>query len=237
MLAFYIDGVRGGLLWSIPAVGFYWWTTASTHYDLAAMRVIQTSAVVLIAGFLVPRVLARAREADVANERLSGIDPVTTIANVRRLTLRLEDELARTRTVGGYVTVMMIDLDDFKQVNDRYSHKHGDRTLAAVARAIERVVGPQDLAARRGGDEFVAVLPHDGDLQPELIAERLLAEIRAAREEICPDLNSNASIGYVTSEAGDSVAELIERADAREKLVKQSHRGGQPALRALQSVA
>lgn len=224
IVAFYVAGWRGGLIFAVPGMAIYADVVTRLGDDLAVIRSAQVGVIVLVVGYLVPRVTAQAREATEENERLSGIDPLTGLANIRRMNIRLADELDRIRSVGGYVTVFMIDLDDFKQVNDSYSHATGDKVLINVGSAITRHVRNYDLVARRGGDEFVAIAQHDGDLNLDEIAARIASEIATTRAAICPDIDPQASIGWVTSRPGDTPAELIARADASEKAVKQSHR-------------
>lgn len=181
------------------------------------------------------RVLAEVARA--IERELEPSDPLTGLANVRRMNRRLVDELDRARSLGGYVTIFMIDLDDFKQVNDRHGHGTGDRTLVAAGKAIAVHMRAYDLVARRGGDEFVAIAQHDGELDLVQIAGRIANEIGAARAAICPDSNPQASVGWVTSRRGDTAAELIARADTSEKDVKQSHRLDAPARFSLREIA
>jgi diguanylate cyclase (GGDEF)-like protein len=223
MLAFYVVGRRAAHLYALTALGFYGYFLSTTSYDLTVIRTLQTAAVVLLVGAILPRTLKQTRAACDESERLSGIDALTGLANVRRMHQRLNEELARTATVGGQVTIFMIDLDDFKLVNDRYSHTVGDRMLEAVGATIMKQMRAYDLAVRRGGDEFLIVMPHDGELDPVGFAERLVASIADVRVRICPELNPQVSLGYATARPGDSATELIARVDQSEKAVKQDH--------------
>lgn len=229
-LAFYVAGRRAGFVYASIGMGAYLYFLVTIGYDLSVLRWAQTSAVVMLMGYFVPRVTSQAEATAVENERLSGVDPLTGLANVRRMNRRLADELARVEAVGGYVTVFMIDLDDFKQVNDAYSHGVGDVTLVAVGEAIREHVRPFDLVARRGGDEFVVIVAHDGELDLNDVADRIEREIVRRRTLLCPDLEAGASVGWVTNRPGDGASELIARADASEHAVKQRHRN-EPGLR------
>lgn len=225
LIAFYISGVRIGAAFAAIAMTAYIIFLESVGSDLLVMRAQQTLIVVVLVGYLVPHAVKKARESAEENERLAGIDPLTGLANLRRMNQRLDDELDRARSVGGYTTVFMVDLDDFKTVNDRHDHRTGDAMLIAVGQALVRAVRDGDLVARRGGDEFVAIVPHTGDVDPEFVAGRIEFEVIKARKEICPAENPDVSVGWVSGRPGDSAAELIARADAAEKRVKQAHRG------------
>lgn len=232
MLGFYVAGRRGGTIFAIAGLGIYAYFMTTLVYDLAVIRTLQTAVVLLMLGFLVPWVTAQARSAAEENEWLSGVDPLTGLANVRRMNQRLADELSRVRTAQGYVSVLTIDLDEFKRVNDTFDHQVGDRMLVAVARAIGAGMRDVDLVARRGGDEFVAIVPHHGEIDPGELAERVARGAEAARAKICPDLNPRVSVGWFTGRPGDTAAELLARADADEKSVKQTHRRERPARNA-----
>lgn len=231
MLAFYVVGRRAAHLYALTALAFYGYFLSTTSYDLTVIRTAQTVAVVLLVGAILPRTLKQTRAACDESERLSGIDALTGLANVRRMQQRLNEELARTVTVGGQVTIFMIDLDDFKLVNDRYSHTVGDRMLEAVGATIMKEMRAYDLAVRRGGDEFLIVMPHGGELDPIGLSERMADLIAETRVQICPDLNPQVSVGYATARPGDSASELIARVDQSEKAVKQDHH--QHGLRAV----
>ncbi|MBI5310754.1 MAG: GGDEF domain-containing protein [Actinobacteria bacterium] len=231
MLAFYVAGRRGGAVFALVGMGTFTYFMSTIDYDLTMIRTVQTAVVVVLVGHLVPHAMKQTRAASNENERLAGVDPLTGLANVRRMNQRLSDELDRARSLGGYVTVFMIDLDEFKLVNDTFSHQVGDETLVAVANAIDRSVRDGDLVARRGGDEFLAIVPHDGEVEPDEVAARIEYEVCAARQSICPELNPDVSVGWVTGRPGDTAPELIGRADTSEKIVKQRHRNGGPPLR------
>lgn len=115
-----------------------------------------------------------------ALEALSATDPLTGIANRRRLNAAVADEARRAMRSGAPLSLVLIDVDHFKQINDRAGHLGGDACLAWVARLIEGAVGrPGDLAARFGGDEFALLLPDTGDAAALLVGERLRAAIEA----------------------------------------------------------
>jgi diguanylate cyclase (GGDEF)-like protein len=139
---------------------------------------------------------------------LSFTDPLTDVANRRQLFLRLDQELSRALRFGDPLSVLMLDLDLFKQINDRFGHSIGDGVLRAVAAVLKRNVRKVDLVARYGGEEFCIVLPRIGKKEAIEVAEKL-------RRAIGTPLEVTISVG-VSSLGNESIApsDLIERADA-----------------------
>jgi diguanylate cyclase (GGDEF)-like protein len=108
------------------------------------------------------------------------------------------------------VTVLMLDLDDFKQVNDRHGHAAGDATLQEFARRLKRSVRSSDMAVRMGGDEFMVALPEcqAGDV------DRVLARVRGLSVQFDGiTIPVSFSAGWVEHEKGESAEHLLARAD------------------------
>ena len=109
-----------------------------------------------------------------ALEKLSRIDGLTGIANRRMFDDHLKNEWLRAVRDKGKVSLIILDVDHFKQYNDMYGHQEGDRCLAAIAAAIEReVTRPADLVARYGGEEFTVILPDTDDRGAFHVAEKI----------------------------------------------------------------
>src|SRR5437899_12249130 len=87
------------------------------------------------------------------------LDPLTGLFNRRYIEQRLEDEISRSQRHGRALSVILFDLDEFKQVNDTYGHGAGDALLKAFAERLSRATRGSDASARYGGDEFLVVLP------------------------------------------------------------------------------
>ncbi len=120
------------------------------------------------------------RRANAALQEVSRRDPLTGLFNRRALTEMLERELARAKRHDTSLSMLLVDVDDFKHVNTVCGHAGGDRVLVEVARVLEDHVRDVDLVARLGGDEFFVLLPdagHDGTM---CVASRLLQAIREA---------------------------------------------------------
>ncbi len=151
---------------------------------------------------------AEAREALINR---AATDPLTGLANHRTFHERLADEMARSRRYGHVIAVAMIDIDDFKTVNDTWGHQAGDELLTATAQQIESVMRADALVARLGGDEFAVLLPESDREFARVAAERA----RAAVAEIALEdgLRISISVGVCDSAHASSPDELVERAD------------------------
>lgn len=137
-------------------------------------------------------------------------DPLTGLLNRRGFDQRFE----RARAGGAAFTLVYLDLDSFKQVNDALGHAHGDRCLVDVARALGSVAAPGDRIARIGGDEFVLLLPSVAPADIPAFVKRLRAKL--AGIEIAPDWQLRGSLGAISVGPGDPrPADLLIRlADA-----------------------
>ncbi|HSC30765.1 MAG TPA: diguanylate cyclase [Gemmatimonadaceae bacterium] len=151
-------------------------------------------------------------------EVLALTDPLTQTHNRRALMERLTSELERARRYALHLSVLMVDLDHFKAINDSYGHVVGDEVLRGVSRVLQREARAVDVVARFGGEEFVVVLPETGEDGAVALAER----IRARVEETPPVtggeygwLRVTVSIGVATvpSPRVNSPEELIAVAD------------------------
>jgi diguanylate cyclase (GGDEF)-like protein len=159
---------------------------------------------------------------------LAERDPLTGVAN-RRAFNRALAEVQRRAGSERAGALILVDLDNFKQVNDRLGHQRGDEVLRAVARAIRARVRDTDLVARLGGDEFAVVLPGVDAERAEAVAGDLRVAIRDACADLPPRAAIVASVGVASlgadGRAGD-VVELVARADAAMYRVKRAHRSG-----------
>jgi diguanylate cyclase (GGDEF)-like protein/PAS domain S-box-containing protein len=128
---------------------------------------------------------------------LADHDPLTGLRNRRLFEHDLKLQVARSQRYGEVAGLMVIDLDDFKSVNDRFGHKVGDDALKAVSRALTRRLRETDLIARLGGDEFAVLLPHIDDGGVAIVAEGLDRVLPACSIDVGDDvLHPHASIGF-----------------------------------------
>jgi diguanylate cyclase (GGDEF)-like protein len=149
-------------------------------------------------------------------QRQAITDDLTGLVNRRRFLEVLETEVERAARLGGGLAIVLIDLDDFKDVNDRFGHHSGDRVLEGLGGLLRRHIRDIDLAARLGGEEFALLLPEIGSSDAVFVAERLcrsLSERPIARVD-GHALSSTASFGVAHYLPGDSGEDLLRLADA-----------------------
>jgi diguanylate cyclase (GGDEF)-like protein len=141
-------------------------------------------------------------------------DPLTGLHNRRHLDRALDADLAR-RPRTGQLALLVVDIDHFKRVNDRFGHAAGDRVLTTVAGTLSAAVRDGDTAARLGGEEFVVVLPGAGREQALARAEQVRREVAAARHLLDGEtVGVTVSIGVAVCPAvGASRDELLGAAD------------------------
>ncbi|MBY5921704.1 GGDEF domain-containing protein [Ferrimonas balearica] len=156
--------------------------------------------------------------------RLASTDPLTGLANRRHFQSHCSEALTRSRENGTPLTLLYLDLDDFKRVNDRYGHEAGDAVLAQVAKRLQSCMRTQDLLARIGGDEFVVVLESTDFEQAELLAQRI--EEAMSQPMSLPkgdNVRQGMSIGVASYPQDGSDAEaLVNSADRQMYQAKQS---------------
>ncbi len=147
-------------------------------------------------------------------KELAFRDPLTKLRNRRCLDQRLNEELSRARRYPqeGF-SVLIIDLNEFKQVNDRYGHDVGDETLKQVAGLLQDILREHDVCFRIGGDEFAALLPHTNARACAQVVQRLRAEIEVMSGRVRHFFGlSIGSASWSTGSAG--VGALLRTADA-----------------------
>lgn len=156
------------------------------------------------------------RELLVANETnqdLARTDALTGLANRRFFMERLRDGIDRARVTGMLLSLIMVDLDHFKQVNDRFGHAGGDAVLVAFANLMRSIVRDVDLPGRLGGEEFALVLVNAGLATAVDVAERLRARAAELRPLDGVDDRVTASFGVVEHRPGEDAEALLKRAD------------------------
>jgi diguanylate cyclase (GGDEF)-like protein len=162
--------------------------------------------------------------------RLARHDALTGLPNRRVFAAELDSALARAQSGGLPATIFLIDLDEFKKVNDLQGHPVGDAVLCEIGRRLEAVMRKQDTVARLGGDEFAIITESEAELQPQLDAAMRLAGriIAAIRQPICAGeskIKIGASIGIATCRAdATDVDSLLRAADIAMYRAKESGR-------------
>jgi diguanylate cyclase (GGDEF)-like protein len=155
-------------------------------------------------------------------EQMASTDPLTRIYNRRVFLMWCERELERSRRTEGPFSILMVDLDRFKHINDRYGHHTGDEALCAAVEKMQDSVRGIDVLGRWGGEEFAVLLPHASAEAALLVAERVRASIarillparETRKEDSLEAVRVTASIGVATFlGSSDSVQSMVERAD------------------------
>lgn len=176
------------------------------------LALLTGSLLLLLLGFLALRQILRAR----ALQTMAMTDELTGVANRRRILLFAEQSIKRAVTDGQTLSVVSLDIDFFKRINDSLGHGAGDRVLVRVARACQALLRQFDLLGRTGGEEFLVILPRTGRQQAIMVAERLRCAVAALDlKDIAPDLHITISLGVAEWQAQDApLKNLLARADA-----------------------
>jgi diguanylate cyclase (GGDEF)-like protein len=223
----------------IPVAGVGWLARSRVYGYLAA--VCAASATVLIAEVgpasapigaalaaaaarfvlyvIVLAVLEALHRMQLQSDAAALTDHKTGVANSRAFESLANAEIERSRRYGSPLSVLYLDVDDFKDVNDRFGHKTGDRVLATVSHVMRVSVRAIDIVARLGGDEFVVLMPETNRFAAGAVARRMRAELGRVTT---PDAKHvHYSIGLATLVAPPrSVDELIHAADTLMYLAK-----------------
>jgi len=189
-------------------------------FDDAALARLQPLADAVGLAFENLRLLQKTRE-------LSITDEVTPLYNFRHFHQALDRELKLVHRYGGSLSLLFLDLDRFKPINDTYGHLRGSRTLREVGFLIRAAVRDTDIPARYGGDEFVVILPRTDGPSAVMLAEKLrrLIEGHTFLQEEGIDARLGVSMGVATypAEAGDKES-LVRLADKRMYEDKETRR-------------
>lgn len=142
------------------------------------------------------------------HKELAERDPLTKIYNYRKFYDKLEEEMGRSERYGHDLSIIIIDVDNFKKYNDSNGHVTGDKLLKEIASLLEEETRKPDTACRYGGDEFGIILPETGKSE----VHKLTGRIKKSYEEVKDDITS-LSIGITTFKGKDGPKELVKRAD------------------------
>jgi diguanylate cyclase (GGDEF)-like protein len=164
------------------------------------------------------------RQADALSE-LATVDPLTRLANSRVFRERLEQDLARADRYGEPLSVLLLDVDGLKRVNDRSGHRAGDAALSAVASAIRSGMREADLGARLGGDEFAIIAPRTDESAALVLAERLRAQVANTAIGVArPRTTISVGVASLTPTVRRSAANLLAAAD--QAMYRAKRKGG-----------
>ncbi len=144
-------------------------------------------------------------------QKFALTDPLTRLFNRRMGIGSLDQEISRSQRSEAPLAILMIDLDDFKRLNDTYGHLQGDQALRATAEVLRKTLRKSDTICRYGGEEFLVVLPDTNAEEAAILAARLFIAVEARGTEM--QLPVTVSIGQASIRQGDSVESILQRAD------------------------
>lgn len=161
--------------------------------------------------------------------RLAHTDPLTGVANRRAFFEKLDDELKRSKRSGQEFSILLIDVDHFKKINDTYGHDVGDKVLAEIAQLIKNCLRETDMCARIGGEEFSVFLPETNENGAFWVADRICSHIAKHPFYISegkPSMNITVSIGIAEAIGSSDItsAQLYKHADTRLYIAKHTGR-------------
>jgi diguanylate cyclase (GGDEF)-like protein len=196
------------------------------HAFFYAYMAVGTVTAFAVAGWVVGRIADRLAAMSAHYEELALEDALTGLPNRRALERRFREEAARARRSGSPLSCLVLDLDRFKALNDRFGHAAGDAVLRSFGALLKRMCRQHDFATRSGGEEFVVLLPATGPEVAREVAERIRAAAESREHRIGGEtVRVTVSVGVASSlpEDADGHA-LFRRADAAMYRAKQEGR-------------
>lgn len=209
---------------TLGAVALY--SLSQEQYTMDHVRLIEMATPIASEAINNARCYAR-REEDAMTDELTGL------ANSRAIYLFAEKEISRCRRSASTLTVLMMDLDRFKQINDTHGHRAGSRMLSELGPLIARTLRTADFVARYGGDEFFALLPDTSFEQAQVVIHRIEEAVNAHHMAVSESeaVSVGISIGAAElSRDGDTLEELLIKADLAMYTTKAQHKLGKHKL-------
>lgn len=203
------------------------WVEA-VHLAFGVIVLSGVSALSVRMGFLRQRLLQQkqALEASLAQIRLLATqDELTGLVNRRHMTALLNAEQSRQLRTGKVMTLVLMDLDHFKRINDEHGHQAGDTVLRKFAQAMTPRLRSTDVLARWGGEEFLLMLPETGAAEAWQCVERMRAGLaQVSFDDVAAGLRQTFSAGLAVCQPGESIETVIELADQAMYRAKQAGR-------------
>jgi len=173
--------------------------------------------------------LAQQRQLENQLRELTITDDLTKLHNMRHFYVQLQLEMDRASRYENPLSLLLLDVDRFKQYNDAYGHLEGDKILIELGRVIRECLRKSDTAYRYGGDEFMVVLPQTLGNEARNVAERIRARFPAEYSRREPDrIDTTLSIGVVSHRPKEDLSELVKRAD--QAMYKAKKQGGNQSI-------
>ena len=173
--------------------------------------------------------LAQQRQLENQLRELTITDDLTKLHNMRHFYVQLQLEMDRASRYENPLSLLLLDVDRFKQYNDTYGHLEGDKILIELGRVIRECLRKSDTAYRYGGDEFMVVLPQTQGDEARNVAERIRARFPAEYSRREPDrIDTTLSIGVVSHRPKEDLSEFVKRAD--QAMYKAKKQGGNHSI-------
>jgi len=199
----------------------FWFDLAMAALAVAVMAGITRSRTAILRRRQVElerQIAARTADLRAANDRLFDLattDPLTGCLNRREFVERARDLIALSGRYGAPPSLLVLDIDNFKQVNDTHGHPVGDEVLRVTGGVCQRHIRATDLLGRLGGEEFAILMPHTAIVGAMLLADRLREAIKAAETATGErSIHVTASLGLAELRPGEDFDQLYARADA-----------------------
>jgi len=219
------------VLLSISYVVLDWWLghtkplLAVDPTALAGLRYFNIGCYFLALGILSVAHMRTVREAEQRLNTIASTDALTGLLNRRRMSDHLKLALVQARDDGRALAVIVLDIDHFKAINDRYGHGRGDQVIARVGQLLRESVREHDLVARWGGEEFLVLLPGADVAAARETAERVRrAVILNLARDSSDQTPVTVTMGVAAWDRGESLEHTIDRADAALYKGKQAGR-------------
>jgi len=156
-------------------------------------------------------------------QRQATTDGLTGLANHKTFYEILEKELWRSRRYGGQISLIMVDIDNLKKINDAYGHRAGDKVIREISRKVKECIRQIDTAARYGGDEFAVILPNTSLIDATVVAERMVDAVAHSpttwkKEQIALSI----SVGLGQYDADTNPEDITSRSDQALYTAKQA---------------
>jgi diguanylate cyclase (GGDEF)-like protein len=192
---------------------------ARNRFGFIGLGIAATLLLLGIILFLIFRLAGRLSDAYSTIEKMSITDDLTQLFNRRHFHARLDEEIERARRYEHPMSLLMMDLDHFKRINDRYGHQTGDDVLKTIAAILRAKTRNADVVARYGGEEFVVLLPETKQKAARVTAEKLRTAIEQ-HQLSAPD----RSVFHVTASFGVSSLDMADKnnADPGDQIVKMA---------------
>jgi len=195
-----------------------WWALGFPYQPVSSQRTIVLSVPFLFVygiglSILSWQLARRVKSQNRQLQRLSRMDPLVELANRGFLIVRAQQALDKAQGQGGFACLLMLDVDDFKRINDSHGHRAGDEVLRHIASTLRAFARPGDTPARLGGDEFVVLLQDCAPIDAMHVAERVRLQLLEAARQATPGIEFSVSIGIAATPRGGSVEDWLALAD------------------------